>query len=119
MVGMYVMVMMVSVTSPREAKYLLSHCVGGPARSGRCKFEDSLGEWRHFQQYGPVRQPKKWCCHGQIATYKDHTHRGRQLRLERRLGIHRSGSLEGVGQGSGVLEGQGRVITGLEGQGGS
>jgi hypothetical protein len=51
--------------------------------------------------------------------YKDHTHRVRQSRLERHTGIHRSGSLEGVVQGSGVLEGQGRVIMGLGGQGGS
>jgi hypothetical protein len=29
------MLMILSVTSPREAKYRLSHCVGGPERSGK------------------------------------------------------------------------------------
>jgi hypothetical protein len=49
----------------------------------------------------------------------DHTPWGRPSRLESRTGLHRSGSLKGVVQGSEVLEGQGRVTTGLGGQRGS
>jgi hypothetical protein len=45
-----------------------------------------------------------------------HTHWGRRSGLEKLKRLHRSGSLEGVGQGSGVREGQGRVTTGLGGR---